>query len=73
MVDVDLDMVLLSDCGDGVDLLTEIFRGERYVEKTVNHGVVCGWLVVMRVKGGAMNGAAYVRWLPVDRESWGEV
>ena len=42
MVDVDLDMVLLSDCGDGVDLLTEIFRGERYVEKTVNHRVVCG-------------------------------
>ena len=24
-VDVDLDMVLLSDCGDGVDLFPEIF------------------------------------------------
>ena len=41
-VDVYLNLVLLNDSGDGVDLFPEIFRGERYVEETVNHGVVCG-------------------------------
>ena len=64
-MDVYLNLVLLSDNGDGVDLLPEIFRGERYDEETVNHGVVCGYLVVVRVKGGAVNGAVCVGRLPV--------
>ena len=40
-VHVNLNLVLLSDSGDSVKLLPEVFRGEGDVEETVDHGVIC--------------------------------